>query len=109
MKGKPITFTRTGHNGEDVEIHDGFEALYDDFDEDYPDDTESRLELLKIIKGIPYFSLLDVTQETTLGLKKRLYFDYCEQKLFDVEFSEQAKREISTVGELIDYLIEQGV
>jgi len=111
MKGKPITFTRTGINGEDIEIDDGYEALYDDFDEDYPYDTESRLELLKIITSAAIcMRIFPVTENTPLtGLKKGILLLKCEQKLFDVEFSEQAKREISTVGELIDYLIEQGV
>jgi len=108
MKGKPITFTRN-INGEDVEIDDGYEPTFDDFEEDYPDDTESRLELLKIIKNAPYFHLIDAKEETEFRMMKLWLFEYCEQKLFDVEFSEQAKREISTVGELIDYLIEQGV
>jgi len=109
MKGKPITFTRN-INGEDVEIDDGYEALYDDFEEDYPDDTESRLELLKIIQKAEYFEGETVTELTKFRPKSKIAFlEYVEWKLFDVEFSEQAKREISTVGELIDYLIEQNV
>ena len=108
MKGKPITFTRK-LNGEDIEIDDGFEALYDDYEEDYPDDTESRLELLKIISETPYYHSLVINEETGFGILKPFFFKYLEEKVFDVEFCEQAKIEISTVGELIDYLIEQGV
>jgi len=109
MKGKPITFTRN-INGEDVEIDDGYETTWDDFDEDYPDDTESRLELLKIINTCHLFYSTTITEHFPLRSQfKDMLICHCEQKLFDVEFSEQAKREISTVGELIDYLIEQGV
>ena len=109
MKHKPITFTRTGITGEDIEIEDGYETLYDDFDEDYPDDTESRSELLKIISETPYYHSLVISEETGFGILKSFFFKYIEEKVFDVEFTDKAKAEISTVGQLIDYLISQNV
>lgn len=104
--GKPITIVKD-YDGEPYEQSDGYDFLRDD--EEHDPKQEERLELLKTLQTAPYFMGDTITEESELGDFKKHLFEYIENRLFDVQFSEMKKEEMSTVGDIITELIEQGV